>query len=167
MKVCVSTWGRIRYAGQAFLIDYILQVSRKAIGMTIVFDPERRRSMDLASGLAVQWVRDEPPMERRTHFKLIVDRIEVPFEASYNYGDDKIKRQYPDADAFEAYRRMKDLRELNYGAVNIRARFDKDLFLKVWQHLVQQGLTVHRVSTCYTEFTGYDPGSRKEWSCEG
>jgi hypothetical protein len=53
----------------AFPIDVHLQVSKKVIGMTIVFDPERRRSTHLESGLAVQWVRDESPMERRTHFK--------------------------------------------------------------------------------------------------
>jgi hypothetical protein len=135
--------------------------------MTIIFDPERRRSTHVESGLAVQWVRDEPPMERATRFKLIVDRIEVPFEASYNYGDDKIRRQYPDADFLEVHRRASELWEKNYRAVNIRAFFEKDLFLKVWQHLVSQGLTVYRVSTYYTEFTGYDPGSRKEWSCEG
>jgi len=63
--------------------------------MTIKFDPERRRSTHVESGLAVQWVRDEPPMERSTHFKLIVDGIEVPFVGSYDYGEDKIKKKIP------------------------------------------------------------------------
>ncbi|WP_257193056.1 MULTISPECIES: hypothetical protein [unclassified Bradyrhizobium] len=57
--------------------------------MTIRFDPDQRRSTHVESGLAVQWVRDEPPMERSTHFNLIVDGIEVPFVASYDYGEDK------------------------------------------------------------------------------
>lgn len=135
--------------------------------MTIVFDPDRRRSTDVETGLAVQWVRDEPPMERSTRFKLIVDGIEVQFDASYDYGEDKIKKMYPDADFLEVHRRTSDLREKNYSAVNIRAYYDKELLVRVWQHLVQQGLGVYRVSTHYTEFTGYDPGSRKAWKCEG
>jgi hypothetical protein len=105
-------------------------VSKKAIGMTIVFDPERRRSTHLESGLAVQWVRDEPPMERHTHFKLIVDRIEVPFEASYDFGRDKIKEKYPDADVFEVDRLATALRELNYSAVNIRPTSTRSCSLK-------------------------------------
>jgi hypothetical protein len=136
-------------------------------GMTIIFDPERRRSTHLESGLAVQWVRDEPPMERNTHFKLIVGGAEVPFEASYSFGDDKIKQQYPDADAVELHRRLSELREMNYRAVNIRTHFDKEVFVQVWQNLVQQGVSPYRVSTYYTEFAGPDPSNRKEWRCEG
>jgi hypothetical protein len=141
--------------------------SKEDSGMTIVFDPTRRRSTHVESGLAVQWVRDEPPMERRTHFKLIVGGAEVPFEASYDFGDNKIKQQYPDADFLEISQRLNDLHEKNYSAVNIRAHFDKEVFVKVWQNLVQQGLSVYRVSTHYTEFTGHGPSSRKDWSCEG
>lgn len=43
--------------------------------MTIRFDPDRRRSTHVESGLAVQWVRDEPPVDRSTHFKLIVGAV--------------------------------------------------------------------------------------------
>jgi hypothetical protein len=140
---------------------------KKDSGMTIVFDPTRKRSTHVESGLAVQWVRDEPPMERRTHFKLIVGGAEVPFEASYDFGRNKIKEKYPDADVFEIDRLTTALREMNYTAVNIRAQFDKEVFVKVWQNLVQQGPSVYRVSTYYTEFAGLDPSSRKDWSCEG
>jgi hypothetical protein len=141
--------------------------SEKDGGMTIVFDPERRRSTHVESSLAVQWERDEPPMERRTHFKLIVGGAEVPFEASYNFGEDKIKQRYPDADILEIGRHVSDLLELNYRAVNIKTHFDKEVFVKVWQHLVQQGVSPYRVSTYYTEFAGPDPSRRKEWRCEG
>ncbi|WP_213288462.1 hypothetical protein [Bradyrhizobium sp. sGM-13] len=135
--------------------------------MTIILDPERRRSTHVESGLAVQWVRDEPPMERRTHFKLIVGGADVPFEASYDFGYYKIKQQYPDADAVELYRRCSELCEMNYRAVNIRTHFDKEVFVQVWQNLVQQGVSPYRVSTYYTELAGPDPSTRKEWKCEG
>ena len=100
--------------------------SEKDGGMTIVFDPERRRSTHVESSLAVQWVRDEPPMERRTHFKLIVDGNEVPFEGSYDYGDSKIKERFPDADALERDRLVTALGEKNFKAVNIGCEFDKE-----------------------------------------
>jgi len=135
--------------------------------MTIEFDAQRRRSTDTESGLGVQWVRDEPPMERRTHFKLIVGGVELPFEASYDFGDDKIKRQYPDADYLEIHERLSQLREMNYRAVNIKADFDKEVFVKVWQNLVQQGVRPYRVSTYYVEFAGPGASGRKEWGCEG
>ena len=135
--------------------------------MTIIFDPARRRSTHLESGLAVQWVRDEPPMERSTRFKLIANGVEVQFDGSYDYGEHKIEKLYPDADVLEIYRRTSDLQEINHTAVHIRARFDEELFVKVWQHLVQQGHDVYRVSTYYVEFAGCDPNSRKEWKCEG
>jgi hypothetical protein len=136
-------------------------------GMTIVFDPARRRSTHVESGLAVQWVREEPPLERRDHFKLIVAGTEVPFEASYDYGEDKINKQYPSADTLERGRLVMALREINYRAVNIKGTFDKGVFVAIWQDLVQQGLDVYRASTSYTEFAGSNPSGGNTWECRG
>lgn len=101
--------------------------------MTIRFDPDQRRSTHVETGLAVEWVRDEPPMERSTYFKLIVDGIEVPFVASYDYGEDKIKKANPDIGALELDRLSTALWEKNYRAVNIKAHFDKQIFVEVWR----------------------------------
>jgi hypothetical protein len=141
--------------------------SEKDGGMTIVFDPERRRSTHVESSLAVQWVRDEPPMERRTHFKLIVDGNEVPFEGSYDYGDSKIKERFPDADALERDRLVTALGEKNFKAVNIGCEFDKEIFLETRRNLVSQGLKSFRVSTYYIEVNRADPASERVWRCEG
>ena len=135
--------------------------------MTIKFDPERRRSTHVESGLAVQWVRDEPPMERSTHFKLIVDGIEVPFVGSYDYGEHKIKKKNPDVSALELDRLSTALWEKNYRAVNINVDFDKEIFVEVWRNLVSQGHGSYRISTYYAEIRGAGPNNKKEWGCKG
>lgn len=111
--------------------------------MTIIHDPERRRSTHLETGLAVQWVRDEPPMERQTHFKLIADGIETPFVATYDYGEPKLKARYPNMSALEFNERMGSVQEKNFHAINLKRDFDRDLFLRVWRDLVSQGLDGH------------------------
>jgi hypothetical protein len=138
--------------------------------MTIVYDPARRRSTHVESGLAVQWVRDEPPMERSSRFKLIAPGIEVEFNGSHDYGEYKMQKLHPDADFLEIHRLASDLREINYTADYVRATgFDEQLFLRVWQHLLRQerGHGMFRVSTYYTRFTGDDPESGVAWKCEG
>lgn len=135
--------------------------------MTIVFDPKQKRSTHVESGLSVQWVRDEPPMECRKHFKLIIDDREVPFEASYDYGESKIEKKYPNASILEKGRLISELREINYSSININCDFDKMIFLETWRDLVSQGMGVSRVSTYYTEINDAVPASKKTWSCEG
>ena len=134
--------------------------------MTIIHDPERRRSTHLETGLAVQWVRDEPPMERQTHFKLIADGIETPFVATYDYGEPKLKARYPNMSALEFNERMGSVQEKNFHAINLKRDFDRDVFLRVWQDLVAQGLSGIRVSTYYTEVGGPAPRNQRTWSCE-
>ncbi len=135
--------------------------------MTIIHDPERRRSTHLETGLAVQWVRDEPPMERQTHFKLIADGIETPFVATYDYGEPKLKARYPNMSALEFNERMGSVQEKNFHAINLKRDFDRDLFLRVWRDLVSQGLDGFRISTHYAEVASPDPKSQRTWSCEG
>ena len=135
--------------------------------MTIRFDTDLRRSTHVESGLAVQWVRDEPPMERSTHFKLIVGGIEVPFTASCDYGEDKIKKANPDIGAIELDRLSTALWEKNYRAVNIEANFDKQVFVEVWRDLVSQGHSSYRISTYYTEIRTPHAGEKNEWECQG
>ncbi|GMO41733.1 hypothetical protein [Bradyrhizobium sp. TM233] len=135
--------------------------------MMIRFDRDLRRSTHLESGLAVQWVRDEPPMERSTHFKLIVDGIEVPFVASYDYGEDKIKKAHPDTGALELDRLSTSLGEKNYRATSINANFNKQIFVEVWRDLVSQGHSSYRISTYYTEIRLAGSNGKTEWECQG
>ncbi|WP_315719354.1 MULTISPECIES: hypothetical protein [unclassified Bradyrhizobium] len=135
--------------------------------MTIRFDPDLRRSTHVESGLAVQWVRDAPPMERSTHFKLLVGGVEVPFTASYDYGEDKIKKANPDIGAIELDRLSTALWEKNYRAIDIEANFDKQIFVEVWQDLVLQGHSSYRISTYYTAIRTPHATEKNEWKCQG
>jgi hypothetical protein len=135
--------------------------------MTITFDPIQQRSTNVESGVAVQWLRNEPPMERQTHFKLIVEGSETPFAGTYDNGWSKLQQKYPEADAVELHRKVSALRHLDYSASNIKARFDADVFVRVWQDLMAKRLPGYRISTHYVEFRGGDPANKKEWSCEG
>ncbi|WP_334151464.1 hypothetical protein [Hyphomicrobium sp.] len=134
--------------------------------MKLEFDPVRKRAIDLDSGLAVQWVRDEPPMERQTHFKIICAGTSIPFAASYDHGDKKISDDRSLTPG-ERFMRRSALKESNYYAQNIGGVFDRAVFVCVWRHLVSQGLTGFRVSTYYTEFHGSAVHNAKTWSCEG
>lgn len=135
--------------------------------MTIVFDPKQKRSTHVESGLSVQWVHDEPPLEFRKHFKLIIDDKEIPFESSYDYGEGKIDDKYPNASILEKGCMISELKEINYNSFNIKCDFDKEIFIETWGNLVSQGMGVSRVSTYYTEINGAGPASKKTWSCEG
>jgi hypothetical protein len=106
-------------------------------------------------------------MERSTHFKLIVDGNEVPFTASYDYGEEKIKKTNPGIGALELDRLSTALWEKNYRAVNIKANFDKQIFVEVWRDLVSQGHSSYRISTYYTEIRTSNPNDKNEWECQG
>lgn len=133
--------------------------------MTIEYDPTLKRSTHLESGLAVQWLRDDPPMERRSFFVLVVDGKEVPFEASYEFGHKKIEAAHPELSFIEQAKLAMALSEKNYHASSIKVAFDRTVFVEVWRDLVSQGYSTTRVSTYYVE----NPGTNecKEWSSQG
>lgn len=135
--------------------------------MLIEFDSKFRRSTHVETGLAVQWVRDEPPMERQSHFKVIAGGREFPFIASYDYGEAKLKAQYPNMTALEFNERQGELLEKNFKASNIRANFDRDIFVSVWQNLVSQALTGFKVSVFYTDSAVLSASGSKFWICDG
>lgn len=53
--------------------------------------------------------------------------------------------------------------------MSIRGRFDEDLFVQIWQHLIERehGHGVYRVSAQYIAFTGDDPDTRRDRKCGG
>ncbi len=114
--------------------------------MTIEYDSESKSSTHLESGLTVKWLRDDPPMERRSFFALIADGAEIPFEAYYDFGNDA-----PQTLPTERKTRFRDVSEKNFKTSNIAGRFDRQIFVNVWQNLVSQGFSSIQVSACYTE----------------
>lgn len=135
--------------------------------MTINFDPTRKRATDMNSGLAVEWVRDEPPMERQTHFKIMVGGRSLPFTASYDHGDKKIREGHANLTPGERFLLTTALKEKNYYAQNIVGEFDRTIFVELWQRVVSHGLDGIRVAAHYSEFRRADGSDTKEWCCEG
>ena len=104
--------------------------------MPVEIDPERGRAVHLESGLAVAWVRDEPAQERKSHFKLVADGREIPFEAVYDFGERAILETDPGLSPEELSARLLQTLRKNYCAQNIAGAFDRQVFVTVWHGLV-------------------------------
>lgn len=81
--------------------------------------------------------------------------------------EEKIKKTNPGIGALELDRLSTALWEKNYRAVNIKANFDKQIFVEVWRDLVSQGHSSYRISTYYTEIRTSNPNDENEWECQG
>lgn len=135
--------------------------------MSIIFNEKARRSTHVESGLAVQLVREEPPTERQTHFKIIANGREYPFVAYRDFGEAKLKENYPNMDPLEFNRRIADIFEQNFEASDISGDFDRDIFVHVWHKLVSTGMNGFRVTVRYTESARFCPSAGRTWNCEG
>lgn len=94
------------------------------------------RTYDVVAGLGVEWVYDEPPMERRSHFRLLIGDRAFPFAALCEFGIDRAKRENP-AMSFDDMMRLLPADDVVvFAAQDIDADFDPDTFLQVWQKLL-------------------------------
>jgi len=118
----------------------------------VIYDAEHKRVTHIKSGLSVMHVRDEPPKERTTHFKLITANEQVHFEAWHDRGEKKIEDMFPDMHFLEQGKLIRALHENNYHAINIRAEFDQGVFVQVWQKLVQGNHNIYKMSANYSEW---------------
>jgi hypothetical protein len=130
--------------------------------MNIHFDPIEKRAIDRESGLVVEWVRDEPPMERRAHFTIICAGTSIPFAASFDHGDRKISDDRSLTPG-ERFMRTSALKEKNYYAQNIIGEFDRAVFVELWHRIVSYGLDGFHVSVSYKEWKKHDMSDVREW----
>ena len=123
---------------------------------------EIKRVVDQETGLAVHWVRDEPPMERQAHFRLLFRGMEIPFSASYEYGNERVMRENRgrrgDAPADPAS--SSDV--ILYTAINIAGDFDRDRFIEIWHQLLSRRYGSCSVGARYLERSGGGPW--RTWS---
>lgn len=124
---------------------------------------EAKRIYDVVTGLGVEWVRDEPPMERHSHFRLLIGESAIPFSASYEFGIDRAKRENPEMSIDEVLSLMSSDRVIIFKAQNIAADFDRDNFLQIWRELLSRDRPNSTVGVIYWETNKAD-GSRREWS---
>jgi hypothetical protein len=121
------------------------------------------RIYDEENGLGIEWVRDEPPMERRSHFRLLVGDREIPFSASVEFGSDRAMGENPDMSFDDLLSSISSNRALVLTAQNIDADFDPDIFLQIWHELLSRDRPNTSVGVVYSE-TKKAGGPRLEWS---
>lgn len=131
--------------------------------MTVAIGPEHRRAVHQESGLTVDWVRDEPAPERKSHFRLSVDGRGIPFEAVHDFGERALLAAEQDLSPAElSARLLQDLRK-DYHAHNIAGAFDRQIFVTVWHALVSARAGDFKVSVACSEWSGADTGERRTW----
>ncbi len=81
---------------------------------TITFDPGANRATDAASGMAVEYVADDYPSERREFWKLIWKSREHDFRVDVGYGDSWFTPQDPASSASEHPEAMSKSRVKEY-----------------------------------------------------
>lgn len=131
--------------------------------MTVEIDQGHRRAVHLESGLAVEWVRDEPAQERKSHFRLVVDGREMPFEAVCDFGERAILETDPGLSPEDLSARLLQTLRKNYCAQNIAGAFDRQVFVTVWHGLVSARTGGFKVSVAYSEWTGADMSECRTW----
>jgi hypothetical protein len=82
--------------------------------MTIVYDPEKKRAMDAETGMAVEFVRMDYPMESGEFFKLVFRGREYPFRVSYSSGFERIVNEFPSLSTLEQSRMTSKLNLRTY-----------------------------------------------------
>jgi hypothetical protein len=69
---------------------------RRIAAMTIAFDPDGNRSTDTTSGMAVEYVRDDYPLELGEFWKLLWKGDAYDFRVSWSDGFGQIREEHPD-----------------------------------------------------------------------
>ena len=135
--------------------------------MTVEVDMDRKRAFHVQSGLTVEWVCDEPSQERKSHFLVIFEGKEMPFEATFDFGEEKFLEKRPDATPEALSHFLSENLHKNYRAQNISGDFDRDIFVEVWRLAISPKSDVYRYSAFYVEWTKNDMSDARQWSSEG
>ena len=123
---------------------------------TRIYDEER--------GIGVEWLWDEPPMERATHFRLLLPDATQDFTAYYEFDTDILMSQRPELSWNEAHRLASEDPLVQYRAFNIRREFDREAFVEVWHKLLAPRHPSSKVRVVYSEFELDRPSQGSEWS---
>lgn len=127
-------------------------------------DPaDKIRAYDEESGLGVEWVRDEPPLERATHFRLMLPDGSREFIASYEFSTGLIMRERPELSISEVTRLAASNRRVEFQASNIGGDFDRNKFVEVWHRLLVARNPELAVHVIYSEFRPGISASHAEW----
>lgn len=121
------------------------------------------RMYDEDSGLGVEWVRSDPPMERQIHLQLLIGDRQIPFIAYYEYGIDRLMRENPRLSSADVLKLSSSSHSIIYTAFNIDAEFDRDQFVQIWHRLMTSKHPSFAVGVIYSEKDQSSPSNLK-WS---
>ena len=128
-------------------------------------EPKPSRIFDEESGMAVEWLWDEPPMERATHFRLELPTGEAQeFIASYEYEIGLLMRRRPELSVQEATQQASSDPRVEYRAFNIGLEFDQGRFVELWHRLLVLRFPGSKVRVIYSEFELPNSRQGSEWS---
>ena len=114
------------------------------------YDPDTHRAIHVPTGMAVQWLRDDPPMERRAFFKLDYNGKDTPFAASYDYADAEKRLAFPGLSESERWHATRHWKKINFVAGGYEFQMlglPPCLFLKVWHHQLHNQNKGYLIST--------------------
>lgn len=140
--------------------------------MGIFYDEQRKRAIDLETGVAVELERFGLPKERDVHFRLLINNEDIPFEGSYDFGDSKIRSIDPDMDPVTWFEKQLELNEQNFFFSDFAPGVDfllkkysnfPELFVSLVHYVVSHNTNGRRNFVYYRPYIDLNQG---EWRAE-
>jgi hypothetical protein len=143
--------------------------------MTITYDPQTKRATHIESGMWVEYLREGnyAGLECDAYLRMGWNGQVKDFQASYDSGEDKFKKLYPDLDPFELAMKISNLKERNYNisdnGFNVALeRTSNPEFPQIFVELVQVAASNRLISwRCSAYFRPFLYLTDGQWSAEG
>jgi hypothetical protein len=126
--------------------------------MTITLDKAQNRATDLTSGMAITWLRDDYPSERRDFWMLAWKGEEREFPVAWDTGFAKIINERPGIDIDEARKLAKELKLWEYDVPMVRSSDDKeflnniDVFIELFSAVARNRRHTRNVHVIFKPF---------------
>lgn len=126
--------------------------------MDIAFDKANRKATDLTSGMAVKWIRDDYPSERRDFWMLTWKGEEREFRVSWDTGYAKIINANPGIKYDEVMKLGDELKLWEYNVPMVVPLQDKefldniDVFIALFSAVVQHRRPTENVHVVFKPF---------------
>jgi hypothetical protein len=142
--------------------------------MTISYDAEKKRATHVESGMWVEFLRrgQFAGLDRDEYYRLAWDGKTKDFEVSFNFGEQKIDKLYPNLSAIENHEKVKELNEINFNISNIGVdpKIEQTIipnFGQIFVELMYNIVSHSRSRRCSVYFKPYFQMSQGQWSVEG
>jgi hypothetical protein len=126
--------------------------------MNIAFDEANHRATDLTSGMAVTWIRDDYPGERRDFWMLAWKGEEREFRVSWDTGYAKIINARPDIGYDELVKLGDELKLWEYDVPMVVSLHDKefldniDVFIALFSAVARYRRPTENVNVIFKPF---------------